>query len=370
MFPSNKKQSKGQKKSINKSSPFRNITECGAKYLLSAAMPFHSDVEGVCVPVFPSRPSKKVSSTAEGIIVTNGSSTDPYGEAFLAVSPCLAKSKTSFYYSSPSWVGNSLELAVGAQPEGVLEGTQYGCGHNYSALTDETTAASASYAARMVSVGVRVKCISNPDKVGGLMYAVVNSQHDNLNGLTGAQLRDHPDAVKVNISTEWTTVSMNAISPMEVEYPVHGAFAHSADINMMRTFPFCNNQTLEGNSWYGGVPIVFWISGEPGAKYDFEIVQHIELVGRDVAPALLTPSHIDDDAFQATQIAAVRGINERASRPATSLPRSVFKHAAAYLEDASNMSRDGSKFLKNAVETFNNVKTGYSAVMGAAALLG
>lgn len=336
--------------------PLLDLTECGARYMLAAAYPFSAEALGACVPVFPSRPSQKIGAKKSGIFTTSAIS----GDGYIAVAPCLASDLFSVYTTNSEFKEevvalDSVTSSTAPSQLGVDKHKQHGTGRGYADLSNEGKAWDASYTGRMVSVGVRVRCISAHDRVGGLMYMVADGMHSNLNGYTATELRNHPDCIRMPITTEWNTVSIAAVSPQEVNFPEHGAYENGNDINMKRLFPFCSNQSIVEIYSTGGIPLVIWVSGEVGAKYEFEVVQHCELVGREMLPGLLTASHIDETAFQATQVGLRRSVTQRSHKPSTDGGQSVLQHANYYLGEAGSIARSGTKLIKSAITAYGDL---------------
>jgi len=370
MFPSNNKKQATKKKVANNSqhmevtSSLHGLSECGAKYLIAATFPFAEEARGACVPVFPSRPSKKVADVKSAIISTSAT-----GEGFIVVSPCLAKDRNCLWYTDASFVGSEIDIQP-MLPTGVLASFMHGAGHGQDAFKDDSLSLASSYVGRMVSVGLRVRCISSVDKIGGLMYMVADSEHNNLNGFSSDDMRNHADCHKVAISNEFDGVSLIANCSNEVDYPIYIAAGSGTDRDRNQIFPFSYGRTIEGGSTAtGAAPIAIWISGEPGAKYEFEVIQHTELIGRNVAPSSLTNSHYDQLAFEATQNGWKNSTTARSTKPQASWPKLMLKNAGDFMSEAEKGSRSGLKLLKSTTNAYRNVKDGLAIAGGVAALL-
>lgn len=312
-----KKSRSNQRKANSQRQPVGfTLSECASKYALAVGNPFNSGARGACIPTFPSRSSQKLSAIARGTfeVGTNG-----FG--FFALSPCASNDNDCIFTSTVGYTPTTISI----DPDNTLTtGSNYGLAvavhqmsqlpYKSATLTDATAGSGPSMNARIVSCGVRIRYIGTQLDLGGRLTAYVSPSHSNLNGTSYHGLASRPEAINLAVSRQWSETVVFANTTDETEYPGH-AFSLDNQYEVLRAvYPLSNNESMTGGNTgktIGGVPIVFAIESKGGNSFEYEVITHIEFIGKSAAP-YLTRSHCDIEGLSIVQNAAGSAKLERA----------------------------------------------------------
>jgi hypothetical protein len=241
------------------------IPHCAMDYLSSLAAPFETP-GGVCIPaeVFP-LPSQKIKTFIKGRFQTGTT-----GLGFLIASPCVTNAGTCLSFTQSTSVGTPATTFNNYTNVLTAVNAQF--------PFDETTRAAGGFHSRIVSYGMRVKYIGKLMDRNGVTTAYEEPDHGNCytsaaSPRTTDEINGNPQSTLVRVGGErWDNelYYSGPVQPDEVE------FQNSA-------YPL------------GQYISVITVEGEPGDSYEYEYVQHTEVIGRLAVSK--TPSHSDPAAF-------------------------------------------------------------------------
>lgn len=266
-----------------------SISPCAAHYAMAIGAPFSAGAIGACVPTFPARPSFKVHSRMVGSMFVGNQ-----GFGFLAIAPCVANNIAYAWSSLSSFSQTKVDITDLDVTTHVMAANPYANGAFLGSATAD------NLSCRIVSVGVRIRYVGTELDRGGLIYGLVSPVHDNIQGLGLDKITPYRECIRRSVNREWSTIVITAIDMDECEYPdssqwyilgATGAPANLAQINML--YPYSSNTQATSTLTTTGAPIaVFAVTGVEANEFEFEIIQHSEIVGRQVQP-VVTQSHAD-----------------------------------------------------------------------------
>jgi hypothetical protein len=241
------------------------IPHCAMDYFSSLAAPFETP-GGVCIPaeVFP-LPSQKIKTFLKGRFQAGTT-----GIGFITVSPIVT--------NSGAVITSSTALSVGAPA------TQFNAFTAVQTLTmpqfpfDEVARTAGGYNSRIVSYGIRIKYIGKLMDRNGVTTSLEEPDHKNMYSLTTTpsnldRVNGHPQSHLSRVGGEvWDSEIFYSgpVSPAEIEFS---------------NTPFPLGQYIS----------IICVQGEPGDSYEFEYVQHTEVIG--TLAIAKTPSHADPATF-------------------------------------------------------------------------
>jgi hypothetical protein len=262
-----------------------SMSPCAAHYATAVGAPFSSGAIGACVPTFPARPSFKVHARTLGSLFVG-----PSAFGFLAIAPSIANNVASAWSSLPSYNQTKIDITDLDVTTYVMAANPYASGAFLNSATAD------AMAGRIVSVGIRIRYVGTELDRGGLIYGFVSPTHDNINTLGLDKITAYRECIRRPVNREWTTIVVTAIDMDECEYPDSSQYwilgnTSLATINML--YPFSSLTQATSTLTTTGAPVAcFIVTGVEGNEFEFEIIQHSELIGRQVQP-VVTASHAD-----------------------------------------------------------------------------
>lgn len=261
---------------------------------MAAMDPFSSIVDNVTCPTYPAVPTFKRKGVISGTTSTNAN-----GYAFLACTPNLSSTYDQIYVSDSSYVG---DYGIGNQQpydwvdcrSPIGQGSNVGIGVNsysssafpgYTELIDDTDQQAASYAGRIVAVGLRVRYIGTEDNLGGLIYAKIHPNHATIQLDTVEDWADSASTVCVPVSRQWTMISSIGVKREEFEFPVwNNDFDDDSDKHIINNvFPWSGHKRVSGQvlDTDDGAPVMgIQISGTVAkSQFQYEYIIHNEYIG-------------------------------------------------------------------------------------------
>lgn len=225
------------------------VPHCAMDYFSSLAAPFETPT-GVCIPaeIFP-LPSQKIKNFLKGRFQAGTT-----GIGFIIVSPCITNNGTLISATTAASVGGPA--------------TQFNAFTGVQNLVlaqfpwDEVSRAAGNYQARVVSYGIRVKYIGKLMDRNGVVTSFEEPDHRNCFSLTTTpstldRLNSNPQSTLRRVGGDLWDSEVFYSGPVE---PTEVDFTNSA-------FPL------------GQYISVIAVQGEPGDSYEFEYVQHSEVIG-------------------------------------------------------------------------------------------
>lgn len=286
-------------KRVTRPNPPR-LNGCEEGYLAAVTVPFTGAALGACVPHFPSRPSMKTTCKYQGIM-TVADIANAVG--FVTVAPCLANDIAAVYYTTgASFSGQQVDITqVTAVAAAALQGNQFSqtdlIPRYVSAVDEDFLDRPPSAKGRIVACALRIRYIGSELSAAGVTNVFVSPSHSNIQGEQFDDMAARPTCRRVPVSREWTTIVDSASDMYELEYPepllkMGGDGSSQGDISrnqytLHACFPYSNGKMIQNTAGYfkqGAATLVAFVSGaSPGAKYEFEYVQHMEFIGEDVS---------------------------------------------------------------------------------------
>lgn len=276
------------------------MNSCEEGYLAAVTVPFTGAALGSCIPHFPSRPSMKTTCKFQGIM-TVADLTNAIG--FVTISPCLCNDQAAVYYTTgAAFAGQQVDVtATTAVAAGALRGNTFTATDlipPYTSATDmEMLDRPPSAKGRIVSCALRIRYIGSELSAAGVTNVFVSPSHSNLQGEQFTDIAARPTCRRVPVSREWTTIVDSASDMYELEYPeplVKMGFDGSINGDISKNqyilhacYPYSNGKMIQNLTGYydqGAATLIAFVSGaSPGAKYEFEYIQHMEFIGEDVS---------------------------------------------------------------------------------------
>lgn len=265
----------------------------------------------------------KVMGFARGVLTLGTSS----GIGFIAVSPTVANDFASVWYSDNGYLGTSINATMVSTP-GVNAIPLSNLPFSRAQLSTEDSNNLCDAYGRIVSYGLSLKYIGTEYDRGGRVMCYSDPTHESVNGyLTGTfGARMEADFNTPNSSRSKCWVTTNAVESSEMEFPSPSPDipANTAIINY--TYPFSGGQPLSnaGADLSYGAPVMgALISGKGGNVYEWEVICHVEYIGR-ACQSRLTPNFADPEGAALVQSAIARAKQAKVSEPQKSL-KQVFK---------------------------------------------
>jgi hypothetical protein len=237
------------------------IPHCAMDYFSSLAAPFETP-GGVCIPaeVFP-LPSQKIKTYIKGRFQTGTT-----GLGFIIPSPCITVTGQCLIFSQSTSVGGPTT------PFNVYTNTLTAVNSQFP--FSEADRVAGNYHARIVSYGLRVKYIGKLMDRNGVTTAYEEPDHGNIyTSKSTDDINGNPQSTLLRVGGEkWDNEVFYSgpVQPDEVEF---------------------QNAAYPLGQWLS----VITVEGEPGDSYEYEYVQHTEVIGRLAVSR--TPSHSDPAAF-------------------------------------------------------------------------
>lgn len=314
-----KKQPKGM------SSPLHGLSGCAQHYFLAIAKPFHPDAAGACVPSFPARLSQKTSSFMRGTF-----SIGTAGVGYVAVAPVVSNDSPILWLTGNNFSGTSINVVPTALATGVTSVNMTTNLFPTSSYNDGTTSIASTLTTRIISCAIRIRYTGTELNKSGLVYALVEPDHSNVNSLSINSIGAYKECIVNPVTRNWTEVVASAIDNDETNYPDSTQYnllaapgsGQAEQINMI--YPFSRVAAVEGGSLFIGAPIIaIMVTGAHNNTYEYEIIQHAETVGRPVQ-SVSTKSHSDIQGMStvtsaAGQTPALRGSDSTLSQSAAML---------------------------------------------------
>lgn len=284
------------------------MSGCAAHYALTIAAPFDTRAIGACVPTFPARMSQKISARTFGTLAVGTSI------GFIAVSPCVAADQPSCWYSTGAYISDTMTIEPYSLSPGIISIPQTTLVNNGNLFTDGGAVTPSTLTARVVSVGLRIRYSGTELNRGGTIYGLVTPDHGNINGAGVSFMGSFKECIKVPVGRQWTELVVSAVDPDETVYPDGstlislGSAGSGAAEAIRMLYPYSQGASITASAVAVGAPVAaFIVTGHPGNHFEFELITHLELIGRSVQ-AVSTKSHSDvqgmSDVTQAAGSAA------------------------------------------------------------------
>lgn len=243
------------------------VPKCVKHYLEASVNPFDAEA-GACLPcdLFP-LPSLKRKIFARGSFATGTT-----GFGFITLVPGYSTTPNNVNFTTSASVGNTNTQLSAFTNQG-------GAAFSNAPYTN-TQFTNGEVSARVVAVGIRVRCTSSNMNRGGTYLSIelpIHSQDVATWSYTGvgAHPNAHMQGIPSHNSGDWEVAvcSSGPTTPEELQY--------SSSIQSV----------FLGIAPYG----ILIQSATPGATFDFEAMVHVEYTGLAVAGP--TPSHASPQAF-------------------------------------------------------------------------
>jgi hypothetical protein len=308
------------------SQPRFALSHCASLYAQAISEPFNVS-DGACIPTSNSlvKPSQKVRAHARFIAAVGRNI------GFALFSPCLANDKKTVHFTNSSFTGTTMEFTLGST--GGMEGANLSTlPYSLTSFTSGNIFSGSTVQGRIVSYGVRWRYIGTELNKGGRVYCLTHPDHDNLYAADFATLGAYKECITLPVSRSWQETSVFSQSATETNYPEtqyalnnNTTTTVSADAleDLLAVYPLSQMQFLStgyiaansgsNSSVVGGAPLAIIFDGVEGNTFEFEIVAHIEYIGR-VAQPFVTKSHADAVGFNTVQAAASSINVKRGSR--------------------------------------------------------
>lgn len=284
--------------------PRLRLSACAAHYGLAIASPFNPKAAGACVPSFPARPSQKTAAKLVGQC-TVGSA----GFGFVVVAPVVCNDQPSVFSTNSAYPSTSISATFAAAVPAQQTAANFSTlPFDATQVNDGNTAFNSNVAGRIVSVGLRIRYVGTELSRGGTIYGVHHPDHQSINGNTVSMFASLKECIKEPVTRKWVEIVASAIDPNETAYPDAVPWNYNGNMqSIMNKYPFSQGQILSGTGADAsmGAPILgFIITGEIGNVFEWEVIEHVEYVGRP-AQSMLTLSHADAEGTSTiTEVAA------------------------------------------------------------------
>lgn len=267
--PSTKKRQPKSKK-LNKDKDAMHLSPCSEHYAKLIGNPFVRS-HSACIPSLPSRPSRKFSTYATGVVTpqtSNGLAMVTYNPWRMAVvntatSPVVSTTASSTFSGLPTYNG--------ANTIGYVSNSDYSGALNAAGL--------AGFRFRLVAAGLRLTYNGPLLNVGGRICGVEDPDHYSIVGLDYDALNGYEEAAQLPIKPN---VMYEIIyNPVEASSFAYGSWATSADGSEFQYFANSNDATMG-----------FIVQpADASTNYIVEAFAHFEAIGRPVRGT--SPSHVD-----------------------------------------------------------------------------
>jgi hypothetical protein len=290
---------------INQISPnLKNMSPCVRKMFNAITSPWSPSATGACIPIFPARPSQKVTGFCR-FDITVGTS----GVGFVCVTPSLASDAPIALYTTSTYTGSSgpLDTAFTAAT-GVISTT----GVTSTNMSNLPYSASSFVGAlgvppqvrgRIVSSSVSIQYSGTTLQQSGLVYCYTDPAHDSTGNLGVTALSGRKEADVTPTTRDKCWVSSYPITRNECDYERNGVpnYGQSVQAGLTTTqlsrqefidiiYPFANGSDFNSSAsaitsvatgtTYVAAPMCIIISGATaGNSYHVEIVTHAEYIG-------------------------------------------------------------------------------------------
>lgn len=299
---------KPKKKQTSIVASTKSMSPCVYKMFQAIANPWSPLATGACIPMFPARPSQKVTAfTRFDFVVGTG------GVGFITISPTIASDAPFVLYTTAAYTGTAgpadvtftaatgliattgvTQLAMSNLPYASTSG----------ALLANTVGVAPQVHGRIISTGVTVAYTGTTMNQSGLLYCFSDPVHDNVSTYSISTLGSRTETDVTGVSRDKCSLICYPIDRNECEYDRQKAGSNSnipvqigqsasqqARSDIISTlYPFSdgadfntssNAITTTGTSTiFAGAPMVVVASGcVAGSTFHVEIVTHAEYVG-------------------------------------------------------------------------------------------
>jgi len=289
--------------------------ECGWRYGLALAYPFHPDAIGACVPKFPCGETQKFSPWVKGTFVTNAA-----GDGFIACQPFAFSDNTAGLHACYFSSNTATYVSTGIPASGAVGTSTVGTNAPYA--NGQIGVSNQALKARLVGCGLRVRYLGREDAMAGRVLLVMSRDGEGVDGLVVSAILARRNSVSFPISRDW----------------IHAIWApqDTGDFDM-QTYAFPSSfQT-------GGGPtndvMGFAVTGGPAStSFEFEFIAHEEVSGLP-SDALCSPNHpVNAATVEALQQVAISISNSPS--PTTTPTAQILANGRAYYEQVSDIVND------------------------------
>lgn len=299
---------KPKKKQTSLVSSAKSMSPCVYKMFQAIANPWSPSAAGACIPVFPARPSQKVTAFSRFDFVVG-----TQGVGFVTIAPTIANDAPLALLTTAAYTGGAgpadvtFTAATGAiATTGVVYTTMgnlpYGAASGV--LTANIVGVAQQVHGRIISTGVTVSYTGTTMNQSGLLYCYSDPVHDNVSTYSLITLGTRTETDVTGVSRDKCSLVCYPIDRNECEYDrSKTASSSSSAVQIAQTtsqnarsdiittlFPFSDGQdyntssnaitTVGISTIFAGAPLVIIASGcVAGSTFHVEIVTHAEYIG-------------------------------------------------------------------------------------------
>lgn len=293
------------------------VSHCGVHYAAVLADPFYAN-HGACIPaeLFP-LPSQKVTVLTRGTFALGTT-----GIGYVMFNPSVTSDTIAGVFTNATSVGtNSTAFTA------FTNTSQFTCPslpYANAKLTDKTIQA------RIVGCGLRAQYAGSLMNRNGSAFMYEEPDHQAVNGMTYDQIASFPQSEQVNVTN----------------------YAPQGEHDWMTSFSFSGPVTpsdvefLSSPNPFGGAFMIIAVSGIPGDKWSFEVIQHVEYIGSGSPER--TPSHSDPVVFSKA-LESAKSITAVAPLTPDRMP-SFLEGLSAGIQETLPIIQDGANLIKSAIK--------------------
>lgn len=284
-----------------------SVRPCTQMYLASLVDPTGDESMGACIPVGMPVPSQKTRAVQRG---TFNLGTTGYG--FIIAAPVISNDNSGMLFSTTASVGGSGTVLSSFSNVGTNNQTTQPYSH--------TQLAGTGVQGRLVSMTVRIKYAGTEANRNGLIFAVEDPDHQDLNTITHATfgVYDNVSVTRPYGSGAWHQINWSGpCTQNEMQWT---------------NFEYANNTN---SSYY---PLGFAIAGNINDLYEYEVWQNCEYCGRLAIGKTISDS--DNEAAGIAQGAAKKAASTQPLQP--SMAGTVVRD---FLEGVSQVTKQAGYYM-------------------------
>lgn len=231
-----------------------SLSECSRKYLQAQTNPFSPTLVNACVPDLYDIPSFKDKLTARG---TTSIGTAGFGFVQLITGRTIVYDTSTIFYSDATFTGTaSATTGTGVVPVSMLQAHFATANIGVDAIQG-----------RRVGIGLRVRYLGTTLNQSGRVILYRPRPSGTTNGLTPSTVLSDMRAISLPTGRKWHCIAWQADTTADYQYIYTDPTSFQEDPDLLICF-----------------------EGVPGSGYEFEVVAHLEYVGKT---SNLTPSESD-----------------------------------------------------------------------------
>lgn len=291
-------------------STFPPLSHCALKFATAIADPWSEMARGACIPL-GNRPTRKAMGYMRGTITVG---TNNLG--FLKVSPSVASDANYCYYTDSTYTGNSGNTIYEAGPvlttgvnTNVMSNLPYATSDLWA--NDMLTSSDELVTGRIVSVGISLVYTGTELDRGGQYFCYTDPLHKDLSDYSVNELASRSETDIKRVTEKKCRMSLFPSCEEEMDFQnLTAALASgagnpaSADFERQILYPWNIGELYQAGGLAVGVtPAVIFVEGKPGNTFYYEIVTHVEYVGKPADPSA-TPVELDQKGANIVMAAA------------------------------------------------------------------